>query len=143
MASTSLSHFSVKTRHAEQQNAAWQTTIRSDALRRRQQSIVEDAPSSPSRTLNKLVSITTTNYIAESVTQISDRIQPVTTHTSAIPTRRRLWENFTLNDEQARAFYIVCRHAHGESHLKTGNNNVNFCHFCIKYLLFERANNSS
>jgi hypothetical protein len=126
MAFTSLSHFSVKTRHAEQQNAAWQAAIKSDALRRRQQSISEDGPLSPNYTSNKLVSTTTTNYIAESTTRISDRIQLVTTVTSPIPTRRQLYEKFTLNDEQARAFYIVCRHADGESHLKTGKNTSSF-----------------
>ncbi|CAF4923324.1 unnamed protein product, partial [Rotaria sp. Silwood1] len=117
---TSLAHFSVKTRHSEQQNAEWQAAIKSDALRKRQQSIFEDAPSPFNYASNKLVSFITTNYIADSATKISDRIQPVTTDTSAIPTRRQVCEKFTVNDEQARAFYIVCRHVDGESHLKIG-----------------------
>ncbi|CAF4015624.1 unnamed protein product, partial [Adineta steineri] len=45
MTSASLSHFSVKTQHSVQQNTAWQAAMKSDALRRRQQSILEDAPS--------------------------------------------------------------------------------------------------
>ena len=122
MASTSLSHFSVKTRHSEQQNAAWQAAIKSDALLRRQQSISEDAPLSSGDASNKLVSTTTINCIAARATRSSDRIQVITTVTSPIPTRREVCEKFTLNDEQARAFYIVCRHADGESHLKTGKN---------------------
>jgi hypothetical protein len=120
MSSTSLSHFSVKTRYSEQQNAGWQAAIKSDAHHRRQPSIVEDALSLPNRTTNKLVSTTTTRYIAESATQMSDRIQSVTTDTSTIPTRRQVCEKFTLNDEQARAFHIVCRHVDEESHLKKG-----------------------
>ncbi|CAF1559154.1 unnamed protein product, partial [Adineta ricciae] len=121
MVSTSLSHFSVKTRHSAQQNAEWQAAIKSDALRRRQQSIVEDTPLSPNHTSNQLVSTTTTSCVGGSPNQMSDRIQSVTTDASTIPTRRQVCEMFTLNDEQARAFYIVCRHADGESHLKIGN----------------------
>ena len=37
-----------------------------------------------------------------------------------MPTRQQVCEEFTLNNEQARAFYIVCRHADGESHLRKG-----------------------
>ncbi|CAF1582050.1 unnamed protein product, partial [Adineta steineri] len=118
MVSTSLSHFSVKTQHSVQQNAAWQATIKSDALRRRQQSILEDAPSPLNHASNELISINTTNYIAEGTARIDDRVQSVATNTLAIPTRRQVCEKFTLNDEQARAFYIVCRHVDGESHLK-------------------------
>ena len=35
-----------------------------------------------------------------------------------MPTRQQVCEEFTLNNEQARAFYIACRHADGESHLR-------------------------
>ncbi|CAF4179769.1 unnamed protein product, partial [Adineta steineri] len=119
MVFTSLSHFSVKTQHSVQQNAAWQAAIKSDALRRRQQSILEDAPSLLNHASDELISTDTTNNIAESATQIDDLVQSVTTSTLTIPTRRQVCEKFTLNDEQARAFYIVCRHADGESHLKT------------------------
>ncbi|CAF1231848.1 unnamed protein product [Adineta ricciae] len=77
--STSLPHFSVKTRLSEQQNAEWQAAIKSDALRRRQQSIVEDAPLSANHTSNQLVSTTTTSCIAETPNQMSDRIESVTT----------------------------------------------------------------
>ncbi|CAF1477143.1 unnamed protein product [Adineta steineri] len=119
MVSTTLSHFSVKTQHSVQQNTAWQAAIKSDALRRRQQSILEDTPSPLNLASNEVILTDTTSNIAESATQIGDRVQTVTTGTLAIPTRRQVCEKFTLNDEQARAFYIVCRHADGESHLRT------------------------
>ncbi|CAF4199822.1 unnamed protein product [Adineta steineri] len=119
MVSTSLSHFSVKTQHSVQENTAWQAAIKSDALRRRQQSILDDVFSPLNHASNELISTNTTNNITESTTRIDDQLQSVTTSTLTIPTRRQVCEKFTLNDEQARAFYIVCRHADGESHLKT------------------------
>jgi hypothetical protein len=121
-ASSSLSHFSIKTRHSEQQNAAWQAAIKSDTLRKRQQSILQDTSLPLDYVSDKVVSTTSTNYIAESATRISDRTQLVTTVTSTIPTRRQVCQKFTLNDEQARAFYIICRHADGDGHPKTGKN---------------------
>jgi hypothetical protein len=75
---------------------------------------------------NKLVSTITTNDIVESATRNREQIQPVTTDTSPIPTRRQICAKFTLNDEQARAFNIICRHVDGASHLKTGKNKSSF-----------------
>ncbi|CAF1538252.1 unnamed protein product [Adineta ricciae] len=83
-------------------------------------SIVADASLSPNHTYNQLVSTTTTSCIAESPDKMSDQIESVPTDVSMIPTRRQVCEKFTLNDEQAQAFYIVCRHVDGESHLKIG-----------------------
>ena len=135
MASPSLLHFSVKTGYSEQQNIAWQAVIKSDALRKRQQSISEDISLPLNNNSKQLVTTITTGSTSESSTPIGDRIQLVTTITSPIPTRRQVCEKFTLNDEQPPAFHIVCRHADGESHLKTGKKHL-FFHFVINYLLF-------
>ena len=67
---------------------------------------------------------------------MGDRLQSVATDTLTIPTRRQVCEKFTLNDEQARAFYIVCRHVDGDSHLKIGKNIIIFFYFANNYLLF-------
>ena len=40
--------------------------------------------------------------------------------TTPMPTQQQTCEEFTLNIKQARAFYIVCRHADGKSHLIKG-----------------------
>ncbi|CAF3721197.1 unnamed protein product [Adineta steineri] len=56
MVSTSMSHFSVTTQHSVQQNAAWQAAIKSDALRRRHQNILEDAPSPLNHGSDELIS---------------------------------------------------------------------------------------
>ena len=120
MTTNSLSHFSVKTQDSEKRNAAWQAIIKSDALRRRQQSIAEDSFLSSDSTCNGVISSVTTNAITDSPTAIYDAIRNVTTVASPILSRRDVCEKFTLNDEQARAFSIVCRHADGESHLKIG-----------------------
>ncbi|CAF1369224.1 unnamed protein product [Adineta steineri] len=90
MVSTSLSHFSVKTQHSVQQNTAWQAAIKSDALRRRQQSILDDDFSPLNQASNELISTNTTNNITESTTRTDDQVQSVTTRTLAIPTRRQL-----------------------------------------------------
>jgi hypothetical protein len=120
MTSSSLLHLSVKTGYSEQQNTAWQAAIKSDALRKRQQSISEDTSLPLDNNSKQLVTTIPTGSIFESSSPIGDRIQLVTTITSSIPTRRQVCEKFTLNAEQARAFHIVCRHADGESHLKIG-----------------------
>jgi hypothetical protein len=90
----------------------------------------------PNYASNKLVTTITTNDIVESTTRIREQIQPVTTDTSPIPTRRQICEKFTLNAEQAQAFYIICRHVDGESHLKTGKNKSSSFHFSINYFFF-------
>jgi hypothetical protein len=90
MGSTSLSHLSVKTRHSDKQNAAWQAAIKSDVLRKRQQSISEDVPWSLNNNSKQLVTTITTSCISENPTRINDRIQPVTTITSRTPTHRQV-----------------------------------------------------
>ena len=135
MTAIPLPHISLKTQQSEQQNAEWQAAIKSDALRKRQQSIVEEAPSSFNYASDHFVSTITTNHTADSVNKISGRIQPVSTDASATPTRRQVCEKFTLNGEQARAFYIVCRHVDGESHLKTGKDGIIFFRFANNCLL--------
>lgn len=98
----------------------WQATIKSDALRRRQQSLIEDSFLSFDNTCNEVTSSIPTSCIIDSAGKLQNSIQRVTTVASPIMTRRDVCEKFTLNVEQARAFYIVCRHLDGESHLRIG-----------------------
>lgn len=119
MAFSSRSHFSVKTQYSAQQNAEWQAAIKADVLHKRQQDIIGDTLLYSDVSDSSVLNITT-DSMSEISTRISERIQPITTVTTTIPTRHQICEEFTLNDEQARAFYIVCRHADGESHLKKG-----------------------
>ena len=120
MAYSSLSHFTVKNQYSAQQNAEWQAVIKADVLRKRQQDIIGDTFLSYSDVPQPLISSITTDRISEVPTKISGRIQSITRMTTLMPTRQQVCEEFTLNNEQARAFYIVCRHADGESHLRKG-----------------------
>ena len=141
VASDSLSHFSVKTRHSDQQNTLWQAAIKSETLLRRQQSLSQDT-SSFDDACNESVSTATMNTIAENTIQNTDRLHLVTVAASQIPTRHQVSERFTLNDDQARAFYIVCRHVDGDSHLKRGKH-VNFFLLCFSCVFLQMENNSS
>jgi hypothetical protein len=93
--------------------------IKADALRKRQRDIIGDTLLSSDVSQSSILNITT-DSMTEISSRISDRIQPITTMTTLMPTRHQVCEEFTLNNEQARAFYIVCRHADGESHLRKG-----------------------
>ena len=119
MSHSSLPHFSVKTQYSAQQNAKWQAVIKADVLRKRQEDIIGNTLLYSDVSESSILNITT-DSMSEISTRISDRIQAITTMTTPIPTRHHVCEEFTLNDEQARAFYIVCRHADGESHLRKG-----------------------
>ena len=89
MAYSSPSHFSVKTQYSVQQNAEWQAAIKADVLRKRQQDIIGDASLSYSDVPQPLISNITTDSISEISTRISDRIQPITTMTTPMPTRQQ------------------------------------------------------
>ena len=117
-----------------QKNAEWQAAIKADVLRKRQQDIMEDYMVD-SDVSQSLISNTTTLNISDISVNISTQIQPITMMTMPMPTRREVCDEFTLNDEQARAFYIVCRHADGESHLRQGETRILHCFLSI--VLFE------
>jgi hypothetical protein len=119
MAFSSLTHFSVKTQYSAQKNAEWQTAIKANVLHKRQQDIIGDTLLDSDVSQSSILNITTDSMTGIS-SRISDRIQPITTMITSMPTRHQVCQEFTLNDEQARAFYIVCRHADGESHLRKG-----------------------
>ena len=119
MSHSSLSHFSVKTQYSAQQNAKWQAVIKADVLRKRQEDIIGNTLLYSDVSQSSILNITT-DSMSEISTRISDRIQAITSMTTPMPTGHQVCEEFTLNDEQARAFHIVCRHADGESHLRKG-----------------------
>ena len=118
MAYSSLSHFTVKNQYSAQQNAEWQAVIKANILRKRQQDIIGDTFLSHSDVPQPLISSIMTDSISETPTKISGRIQSITRMTTPMPTRQQVCEEFTLNNEQARAFYIVCRNADGEKSFK-------------------------
>jgi len=109
-----------------QQNAEWQAAIKADVLRKRQQDIMGDNMIDTDISLSSIPNTTTFN-MSDIAMNISTQIQPITTMTIPMPTRREVCDEFTLNDEQARAFYIVCRHADGESHLRQGKTRIVRC----------------
>lgn len=86
-----------------QKNAEWQAAIKADVLRKRQQDIMGDNMVD-SDVSQSFIPNTTTLNISDISVNISTQIQPITTMTMPMPTRREVCDEFTLNDEQARAF---------------------------------------
>ena len=93
-------------------------------LRKRQQSITGDTSQPSISVSEQLVSDITLALMSESAMRNRSLIQSVGSMTSSIPTRTQVCEKFSLNADQAQAYYIICRHLDGESHLDQGKKRI-------------------
>ena len=100
--------------------------IKTDVLRKRQQSITGDTSQPSISVSEQLVSDITLTQISENAMRNRSLIQSVGSMTSSIPTRTQVCEKSSLNADQARAYYIICRHLDGESHLNQGKKTKRF-----------------